>query len=312
MTPPILDRRRAERFAHLLDSHDPPPSPDDPSGGSPAHDGQTAALAAIGRRLSAIEMPGQVDPTFRTGFRAELVATAERDQAARAAAQTSASRTPVAPVARLSGGLAKAHALLGTSAETRRARTRGAIIAGVAVGAIAVSGISSASEDSVPGDTLYAMKRSTERAQLALAGNEASKGELLLGFAGTRADEAYTVRGDPAAFDRLLTETDRETTAAVSLLTRAAAERRSERPLDVVDTFVNRQRSALSGLLEGANQAETARTNSSLRLLNEVAKRIDELRTALPCGSASTGRTDKLGPVPAGCTSGTGHTDPPR
>ncbi|HEX2771560.1 MAG TPA: DUF5667 domain-containing protein [Micromonosporaceae bacterium] len=305
MTPPNFDRQRAERFAQLMDGRDPLPAP----GGAPTDN--EAALAAIGRRLSSMQMPGQVDPKFRAEFRAVLVATAERELAARAAANTSARPAPVTPAGRLSAGLAKARTLLGSSPQTRRARTRGAIIAGVAVGAIAVSGISSASEDSVPGDALYGMKRSTERAQLVLAGDDVSKGELLLGFARTRTGEAHAVRGDAAAFDRLLTETDSQTKAAVSLLTGAAAERKSEAPLDVVADFVTRQGQELTGLLAGADAAEATRAAASLELLDQVASRVDALRAALPCGSAGTGRTDGLGPIPTGCTSGTGHTGPP-
>jgi hypothetical protein len=306
MTPPTFDGQRAERFAQLVDSRDPLPANDG------AHTDDEAALAAIGRRLSSVGIPGQVDPKFRAEFRAVLVAAAEREQAARAAAKTSAPAAPVTPAAKLARGLAKARTLLGSSPGTRRARTRGAIIAGVAVGAIAVSGISTASEDSVPGDALYGMKRSTERAQLALAGNDTSKAELLLGFARTRADEAHAVRGDDAAFDRLLTETDSQTTAAVALLTRAAVEGKSEAPLDVVASFVAQQRPALAELLAGADPAEKTRATASLALLDAVKDRVDALRAALRCGGADTGRADPLESVPAGCTSGTGRTTPPR
>lgn len=306
MTQPSFDRQRAERFAQLVDGRDPLPAHE----GAPTDD--EAALAAIGRRLSSMELPGRVDPKFRAEFRAVLVATAERELAARAAANPNARQAPVTPAGRLSAGLAKTRTLLGSSPQTRRARTRGAIIAGVAVGAIAVSGISGASEDSVPGDALYGMKRSTERAQLVLASDDTSKGELLLGFARTRAIEANAVRDDAAAFDRLLTETDSETKAAVSLLTRAAAERKSEAPLDVVANFVTRQREKLDGLVADPDAAGASRAAASLALLDQVAKRVDALRAALPCGSASTGRADELGPVPTRCTSGTGRTGPPR
>ena len=312
MTPPDLDRQNTERFAQLVDSREPLPD----QRGFPADD--LAGLAAIGRRLSSVQIAVAVDPTFRADFRAELVAAAERaqaerQQAARATGQLAASPTPVTPLARLSAGLvglAKARALLGSSPETRRARTRGAIIAAVAAGAIAVSGISTASEDSVPGDALYGMKRSTERAQLAMAGSDLSRAELLLGFAGTRAGEAQAVRGDAAAVDRLLTESDRETTVAVSLLTRAALERNSQAPLDAVTSFLARQRESLRELRRDPTAA--ARAATSLSLLNDVARRVDDLRNALGCGNVDSGRRDELGPDPAGCTSGTGPGKQPR
>jgi hypothetical protein len=305
MTPPDLDRQNAERFAQLVDSRDPIPD----QRGSPS---DVASLAAIGRRLSSVQIAVAVDPTFRAHSRAELVAAAEREQAARAAGQPVASPTVVRPVARLSAGLAKARALLGSSPQTRRIRTRGAIIAAVAVGAIAVSGISTASEDSVPGDALYGMKRSTERAQLAMAGSDLSRAELLLGFARTRAGEALAVRGDGAAVDRLLTETDRETAVAVSLLTRTAVERKSEAPLDVITSFLARQRPSLSELLAGTDSAAAARAATSLALLDNAARRVDDLRTALSCGKPDTGFDDELGPIPAGCTTGTRKGHPPR
>ena len=40
------------------------------------------------------------------------------------------------------------------------------------------------------GATSYNVKRSTERAQLALAGSDVSRGKLYLEFAGSRLDEA--------------------------------------------------------------------------------------------------------------------------
>jgi hypothetical protein len=274
MTSSSLDRRRAERFAQLVDSPDRLPA----SGDSPTDD---ADLVAIGRRLSSVPIPGQVDPTFRAEFRAVLVAAAERQHAARAAADTTAQPAPATRAARPSARLARARTLLGSSPEARRSRTRRAIIAGIAAGAIAVTGISSASDDSVPGDALYGMKRSTERAQLALAGSDTGRGELLLGFARTRADEAHEVRGDAAAFDRLLTESDSQTIEAVSLLTRAAIERKSEAPLDIVARFVDRQRPVLAGLPAGADLAEAARAEVSVAVLDAMANRVEKVRADL-------------------------------
>ena len=71
----FLNRRRAERFAELLD---------ETTGGRRHHsrgqgDEQLAELVAIGHRLSATRTRVQVEPEFRVGLRAMLVATAERD-----------------------------------------------------------------------------------------------------------------------------------------------------------------------------------------------------------------------------------------
>ena len=70
----FLDRRGAERFAELLD---------ETTGGRRHHargqaDEQLAELVAIGHSLSGARTAVQVEPEFRTGLRAMLVATAER------------------------------------------------------------------------------------------------------------------------------------------------------------------------------------------------------------------------------------------
>ncbi len=65
---------------------------------------------------------------------------------------------------------------------------------------MAVSGISAASENASPGDALYGVKRSTERAQLAMAGSDVTRGQLSLDFAQTRLTEAAAMPGDTDAF----------------------------------------------------------------------------------------------------------------
>lgn len=308
MTPPDVDRPRAERFARLPeDGHES--GEDHPQFAESQFPDGEARLAALGRRLATIEAPGQVDPEFRTNLRAMLVAAAERAATERTTALPAPA--PVGAGPRLSAALAKARVLLGSSPDSQRARTRRAIIAAVAVGAFAVSGISTASESSVPGDALYGMKRSTERAQLALAVTDVSRAELLLEFARVRLGEAAEVRGDSAAFARLLAETDHETTGGVALLTGAATETAQAAPLDTVGRFVARQRPALTQLLEGAS-SDTERVRSSLDLLDSITTRIEELRATLRCGPHAAGPTDALGPLPAGCTAGTGPTDAPR
>ncbi|MCM0675526.1 hypothetical protein NCC78_12610, partial [Micromonospora phytophila] len=71
----LFSRRRAERFAQLLD---------EANGGRRHHvrsraDDQLTALVAIGQRLSADPPAVEVDRDFRTGLRAMLLATAERE-----------------------------------------------------------------------------------------------------------------------------------------------------------------------------------------------------------------------------------------
>ncbi|MEV0721509.1 DUF5667 domain-containing protein [Micromonospora purpureochromogenes] len=284
----LFSRRRAARFAQLLD---------EANGGRRHHvrsraDDRLTALVAVGQRLVAERPDVEVDAEFRTGLRAMLVATAEREGMG-AATATTATRTTEA---------ASRGSLLG-AVTARQIRARGAILVGIAAGAVAVSGISAASEDAVPGDALYGMKRSTERAQLALASSDLSRGQLFLDFARTRLDEAGTLRGDLAEFSAVLDDMDADTRQGVRLLTTTAAQRSDPAGLDAVNTFVTGQRKAVGGLLDGASRAERDRTRRSLALLDAIRKRSDALRAAIACGLSAPVGSDALGPAPATCPS---------
>ncbi|MEU4782703.1 DUF5667 domain-containing protein, partial [Micromonospora sp. NPDC023633] len=183
----------------------------------------------------------------------------------------------------------------------RRARARGAVLVGIAAGAVALSGISAASENAVPGDALYGMKRSTERAQLALASSDVSRGQLFLDFARTRLAEAAALRGDEDGFSAVLDDMDADTRQGVRLLTTAATQRSDPAALDAVNSFLTGQRRAVGGLLDDASRADRDRTRRSLALLDAVRKRSDALRAAIACGLPAPAGSDALGPAPAAC-----------
>ncbi|MEU8182442.1 DUF5667 domain-containing protein [Micromonospora sp. NPDC049044] len=284
----LFSRRRAERFAQLLDE----------ANGARRHhvrarvDGQLAPLVAVGQRISTDPPTVEVDQDFRTGLRAMLLATAERDGLGSTPAASEPDTTRPATTTR--GRLLPA-------ATARRARARGAILVGVAAGAIAVSGISAASENAVPGDALYGMKRSTERAQLALASSDISRGQLFLDFARTRLGEAAELRGDRIGYSAVLDDMDADTRQGVRLLTTAAAQRADPGSLDTLNTFVTGQRRAVSGLLDGTTRIDRERTQRSLRLLDSIRERSDTLRAAIACGLPAPTASDTLGPDPSAC-----------
>ncbi|MFG3705599.1 DUF5667 domain-containing protein [Micromonospora sp. NPDC047670] len=282
----LFSRRRAERFAQLLD---------EANGGRRHHvrsraDDQLAGLVAVGQRLSAAPPAVEVDPEFRTGLRAMLLATAEREGIGSPAA--AAPEPAVADTGR---------SRLLPAATARRARARGAILVGIAAGAVALSGISAASENAVPGDALYGMKRSTERAQLALASSDISRGQLFLDFARTRLAEAAALRGDRDGYSAVLDDMDADTRQGVRLLTTAAVQRSDPAALDAVNSFLTGQRRAVGGLLDDGTRADRERTRRSLALLDAVRKRSDALRAAIACGLPAPAGSDTLGPAPATC-----------
>ncbi|GIG85514.1 hypothetical protein Pen02_04500 [Plantactinospora endophytica] len=293
-------RQRAERFAQLLD---------EANGGRRHHirsrvDDDLAQPLAIGQRLRDARSTVEVDPDFRAGLRAMLVATAEREGIGATATDDAIVDGGGQPATRRTGQPA-------FRGPRTRARARGAVVIGVAVGAIAVSGMSAASENAVPGDALYGMKRHTERAQLALASSDLSRGQLFLDFARTRLAEAVAVGGQNFGFSAVLDDMDADTRQGIKLLTSASAQRRDPAALDAVDSFLRQQRPQVVRLFEDTTRATRSRANDSLVLLDAVQNRADSLRAALACGAGATGRADSIGPLPRACPVTRGSTSTP-
>ncbi|MDQ7906723.1 DUF5667 domain-containing protein [Phytohabitans sp. ZYX-F-186] len=283
MTTNVFYRRRAERFAQLLD---------EASGGRRHHvrdraEEELAEFIAVSDHLTAVKPQVEIDPDFRTGLRAMLVAKAERDGIGATAVEAPEPGFASESRPRFTG---------------RRIRARGAVIVGVAVGAIAVSGMSAASENAMPGDALYGVKRSTERAQLALASSDVTRGQLFLDFARTRLAEAGAV-GDTTGFSGVLDDMDSDTREGAKLLHTAAVARRDATPLDAVDTFVSGQRQQITKMLDRLPAASRDRAVASLAVLDQVSQRSKSLRATLDCGDAATVGADVLGPKPGTCWS---------
>jgi hypothetical protein len=308
VNPATSARRRVERFAQLLE---------EANGGRRHHvrsplDEELAELVAVGHRVASVNPTVEIDSEFRTGLRAMLVATAEREgigvtaQSGREPRSIGRLRRPAAgrrPVGR------PASAVVGRpDPAPNRARARRTIIIGVAVGAIAVSGMSTASESAMPGDALYGVKRSTEKAQLALAGSEVTRGQLYLEFARSRLDEARAVRDDTAGFSDALAEMDADTRVGTRLLTTAAVQRRDAAALDALTTFASVQTARIRDMEDaGLPAADLQRANESRSLLGRVNERADALRYLLRCDGTTTGRNDDLGPKPGACGSAAGQ-----
>jgi hypothetical protein len=228
-----------------------------------------------------------------------LVATAERDGIGRTAVAddheaTTASETTAA------GKTGSRWAVLGLGG--RRIRARGAIVIGVAAGAMAVSGISAASENAAPGDALYGVKRSAERAQLAMAGSDVTRGQLSLDFARTRLAEAAALPGDDKEFGSVLDDMDNSTRKGVSLLTTSSVARHDTKPLATVDSFASGQQRTLNTALGRLNETNRTRAQTSISLLDAVHQRVDDLRAGLSCSTTSPIGTDVLGPKVRGCS----------
>ncbi|MDQ1677092.1 MAG: hypothetical protein QOC93_2236 [Actinomycetota bacterium] len=262
-------RRRAERFAELLDAR---------AGGTPvrSRDDELAELAGTAAALGAMPTP-VMDPAYRERLRTRLVAVLDVQGPAPETAE------PVRP---------------------RRRVPRRVVIAGPALaGVLAVSGIGAASTGAVPGDTLYGVKRSTESAQLTLASSDVNRGRLFLDFARTRIQETASVLGSTPAVVKTFDDMDEAARAGTRLLGKAAVDQQDRAPLDAVDGFVLAQRSDLAALLPSLGADGRDRALDSLVLLEQIQSRSVDLRGSLLCttGYADEGGTDDLGPLPQRC-----------
>ncbi len=280
MNASLFDRARAERFAQLLD---------EANGGRRHHarsrlDAELAELVATSQQLRVLPISDQAAPrpAFRAELRAQLLATAVREGIGSTAQPEPKSGRVV--------GIAP------------RSRGRGAIIVGIAAGTLALSGVSVASGEAIPGDALYGMKRSTERAQLALAGSDLTRGQLYLDFARTRLQEAYQVRADENGFIASLRDMDSETQQGIQLLLSAAVAQHDTTALDTIDSFVTNQRTLVAQMLGVNPGAGREKVTESLALLNLVEQRAVSTRSALACGAKVNG-SDSLGPLLANCSS---------
>ncbi|BCJ32679.1 hypothetical protein Athai_01820 [Actinocatenispora thailandica] len=301
-------RRRTERFAQLV--ADDLPDHDDAERQAGHHqaraghhtrdeDDTLALLVRVGREVSAqastFERSHRMDTDAKADIRRRLLADAAIHGigAARADAEADTDtsvRTHGTP-------RPTRHAV----PPNRRPKVRLIVIGGVVAGALGISGVAAASTSAVPGDALYNVKRSTERAQIALAGSDSNSGQLYLQFARTRSGEAGAVSDDPAELSRVLGDMDRETRQGVSLLDSTAVHDRSAAALDQVDAFTAAQRPVVARLAGRLTGSSHDRAQHSLELVDQVRQRSTELRRLLLCTTGKSVKRDALGPVPQSC-----------
>jgi hypothetical protein len=287
-----FDRKRVERFAEFVGA----------ANGPHTHrrtnvDDELSPLTLLTRRLTDLPMQAP-DADFSSNLRGFLVATAERDgigQTAAVASKDAAARTTELPA--LAGKTQVVRQVSGRGT----GRTRLAVLAGVAAGAIVLSGVSAASTGALPGDPLYSVKRSTERAQLALAGSDASRGRLYLEFARSRMTEADQV--DPSRVATVLADMNTEMDQGAALVLSAVVAGSDDTGIGTVTAFISDQETALNQLRNslGTSLAPSVAdqvTAASFAELNKIQTRVTDINRAITA-KCSFHTADKYGPEPA-------------
>jgi uncharacterized membrane protein YgcG len=273
---------RAERFARLLD--DPASTPADP---------ETASLVAVADRLRSVE-PVTVDPDFRASLRAKLHTLAAAPDA----------RDDTIKIELVDPEPPERRLRLVPPAAPRPAWHRPRVgLAAASVVLILFSGLAvMGSRNALPGDPLYALKRSTETAELQLARGDESRGRRYLELARIRATEIehLTERAnpDPATIADTLGTMDQQTKAGVRLLTTSAVRRADNQPLLDIASWFGTQGNLLASSLPRLPAPARDRFAASVTLLGQVAVRVNDLSRQLGCACLAGAALDDLGPVP--------------
>ncbi len=274
-------------------------------------------------RLRTLPPGPAPSPAFRSDLRAQLVSITSRIVAESvtedSAADYSAALLPVRTAARRS-----ASTLAGLLSGLRKPAL--ALTSAAAVLALLIGAAVWMSGGSLPGDSLYGVKRASENVQLSMAGNTVSKGYTYLGFATTRADEIAKLLGTHSALGAvaagpgprvteaaggisghtasLVTSTlataDSDSRSGMQLLGKATVAQMSADPLAKLFGWVSDQRARLAQAAAQVPRTNplSARFAASTALLNRIDARATQLKAALGCACLSQANSDDLGPIP--------------
>lgn len=164
------------------------------------------------------------------------------------------------------------------------------------------------SQEALPGDALYGVKRSAESAALGLTFGERARALKHLEFADARIDEIELLvaqadargswGGEAEPYLVALEDFDKAVTTATRLLTTVASENRGDR-LTVLEGWAQRQVHRLEAVRAALPAESRARLAGSLALLEQVVGRANQLEQRTHCLTITSGASDELGPLPS-------------
>jgi hypothetical protein len=186
------------------------------------------------------------------------------------------------------------------------------------------------SQNALPGDALYGLKRASENTEYALAGGAVDRGKLKLEFAARRIGEVADLlpkasalaAGTGAVADgglnpssaklvrQTLASADSDVTSASRQLAGAAVSGNSAAPLNDLTDWTPDELTALAGIIARvASDAPThAQAVHTRNLIAAAQQRATILRADLGCSCLDSSGSDELGPLP--CSTGCAPTQP--
>jgi hypothetical protein len=281
-------------------------------------------VRAVVASLATLPAPSP-RPEFRAELRAQLVAITPRIVAESATADLPmVDIVPAAkrePVRRAETPRRPRHndSLIARLRRVPIGRPLAVVASVVTVFALLLGGAVWMSQKSLPGDSLYGLKRASERLQLATATSPTEEASDHLEFAEIRAGEVRDLLGRTSAAGRgpqadaavsagtarliqsTLASADSDVKAAASLLGEQAVKNHSAGPLDTMTTWAPGQLSRLHQIAAAMpDQSLRARTESSAQLVGAALVRAKALAPKVGCSCLGSTGTDELGPMPCG------------
>jgi hypothetical protein len=266
-------------------------------------------------RLRALPAGPSPDPGFSAELRAQLVSITARI-IAESGGELSTAATLVQRPARavVRGGRAGAAGVLRSIRRPVLAFASAAAVLVLMLGvAVWMSG------SSLPGDSLYGVKRASENVKLSMAAGDVARGNTYLGFASNRVAEVSKLLGKPASMAvggnrsaagsvsphtaslvaSTLASADSDSRSGMQLLGRATVGQMSASPLSKLTGWIVTERAALTDIAGRVPAGDlTNRVKASLALLQRIQSRATALKAELGCPCLAQAVSDDLGPIP--------------
>jgi hypothetical protein len=256
-------------------------------------------------RLRNLPTPPAPDAQFKADLRSQLVSITSRIVAESTTDESTVGATNLHRRRRAAGAAGVLQAMRRPVLAFGAAATVLVLMLGLAVWR---------SGGSLPGDSLYGVKRASENVKLSMASGDAAKGRTYLDLATKRAKEVLQLLGQPtqsagavnpidAHTASLVTQTlasaDSDSRSGMQLIGRSTVADMSAAPLTKLAVWLPAQRSRLTEASTGL-PAGTLRTRAqnSLALLLRIETRAADLKSKIGCPCLAQANSDDLGPVP--------------
>ncbi|MEV0266975.1 DUF5667 domain-containing protein [Streptomyces sp. NPDC050617] len=305
----VSAHRRANAFAQSLEEQELQGATAEQSEPSAEH-AERNRLLALASGLGELPAP-ELDPEVKIVQRARLIAAMEA-QFAEGAAQV--------PEQRTGKGAHRASPLSKLRPRSRWSKglAAGGLTVGVAAGAF--GGVAAASNNALPGDSLYGLKRGMEDFKLGMADGDSDRGQIYLDQASTRMQEARRLleRGRLGDLDH---ESVGEVRKALSgmhfdaseghrLLHEAYERDGSLNPIRALSSFTTSHREGWHQLRERLPLQLTDVRDQVSSVFDAIDEEVGPLRSLLPATTDQHGTTDRHGAPRHAAPDPTDHPTP--